>query len=70
MLKVFTWLLNDCGYPLDEAVLPSTHNLYRYPQLMFWNKNKENRYTAASRGPYTFHGYVFLVSMVLGTQRY
>ena len=49
----------DCGYTLEPP---------RYPQSMFWSKNKKNRYTPAypsftiqkwgMRG-YTLHGHVF-----------
>ena len=51
----------DCGYTLEPP---------RYPQSMFWSKNKKNRYTPAypsftiqkwgMRG-YTLHGHVFLM---------
>ena len=39
-----------------------------YPQSMFWNKNKKNRYTpvllyksGVQGGGYTLHGHVFLM---------
>ena len=55
----------DCGYTLE---LPRRNGSNKYPQSMFWIKNKEYRYTPAypslallkwgSRG-YTLHGHVF-----------
>ena len=34
----------DCGYTLEP---PRQGGSNEYPQSMFWNKNKKNRYTPA-----------------------
>ena len=35
-----------------------------YPQSVFWNKNKKNRYTSVNMRGYTFHGHVFVTDSV------
>ena len=35
----------DCGYSLEP---PRRGGSNEYPQSMFWNKNKKNRYTPAN----------------------
>ena len=37
----------DCGYTLEP---PRRGGSNEYPQSMFWNKNKKNRYTPAYPG--------------------
>ena len=60
----------DCWYSLEP---PWRGGSNEYPQSMFWNKNKKNRYTPVNtsftmykwglRG-YTFHGYVFMMDYI------
>ena len=61
----------DCGYILEP---PRQGSSNKYPQSMFWIKNKKNRYTPVKpsftiykwrlRG-YTFHRHVFLMDVSL-----
>ena len=57
----------DCGYTLEP---PRRGGSNKYPQSMFWSKNKKNTFTPANpsfsipewglRG-YTFHRHVFMM---------
>ena len=40
----------DCGYTLEPPTLepPRRGGSNKYPQSMFWSKNKKNRYTPAN----------------------
>ena len=73
-LKIFEYFLIfakniNCGYKLEP---PRRGGSNEYPQSMFWNKNKKNRYTPAypsfailkwdSRG-YTLHGHSFVMDL-------
>ena len=61
----------DCGYTLE---LPRRGGSNKYPQSMFWSKNKKNRYTPAYPSfsfyklgyQYILHGHVFLMNLLSG----
>ena len=46
----------DCGYTLEPRRRGGSNE---YPQSMFWNKNKKNRYTSAYPIKCGSRGYIF-----------